>query len=137
MTPQELTVDKVVKAYLNLRAQKESLEADIKNRVSEIKENMVKLEGWIKAESDRTGVKSFKTDYGTAFVTTSDFASVGDWDAVLGFVKEHDAFDMLTHGVNKTAVREYIDANKAIPSGVNYGTKIGVSVRRPAKKVED
>ena len=95
---------------------------------------MAKLEAWIQAKSDETGVKSFKTDAGTAFLTTSDFASVGDWDAVLEFVQKHSAYDMLTKGVSKTAVREYIDLNGAVPAGVNFGTKMGVSVRRPTKK---
>jgi|TARA_Y100000310_G_scaffold21924_1_gene21149 hypothetical protein len=131
----ELTVDAIVETYITLRSQKEAIEAETKDRLVGIKEKMHKLETWIQAKSDETGVKSFKTDHGTAFLTTSDFASVADWDAVLAFVKENDAYDMLTRGVSKRAVRGYIDANKAVPDGVNFGTKIGVSVRRPAKKI--
>ena len=130
----EPTVDGVVEAYIALRNQKEVLEADTKERVVGIKEKMLKLEAWIQAKSDETGVKSFKTDHGTAFLTTSDYASVANWDAVLAFVKENEAWDMLTRGVNKRSVRGYIDANKTVPDGVNFGTKIGVSVRRPVKK---
>jgi len=130
----ELTVDAVIDTYIKLRAQKEVVEADVKDRLAGIKEKMLKLEAWIQAKSEETGVKSFKTEAGTAFMTTTDFASVGDWDAVLDFVKTHDAYDMLNKAVSKKAVREYIDANGAIPSGVNFGTKISVSVRRPTKK---
>ena len=130
----EPTVDGVVGAYIALRDQKEVLEADTREKVVGIKEKMLKLEAWIQAKSDETGVKSFKTDHGTAFLTTSDYASVANWDAVLAFVKENEAWDMLTRGVNKRSVRGYIDANKTVPDGVNFGTKIGVSVRRPVKK---
>ena len=130
----EPTVGDVVKAYIALRNQKEVLEANTKERVVGIKEKMLKLEAWIQAKSDETGVKSFKTDHGTAFLTTSDYASVANWDAVLDFVKENEAWDMLTRGVNKRSVRGYIDANKTVPDGVNFGTRIGVSVRRPVKK---
>ena len=132
--PKELTVDAVIDTYIKLRAQKEVVEADVKDRLAGIKEKMLKLEAWIQAKSEETGVKSFKTDAGTAFMTTTDFASVGDWDAVLDFIKTHDAYDMLNKAVNKKAVREYIDANEAIPNGVNFGTKISVSIRRPTKK---
>ena len=131
----ELTVDKVIATYIMLRGQKETIEAEVKDKVAGIKEKMLKLEAWIKAKSDETGVKSFKTDTGTAFLTTSDYASVADWDAVLNFVKQNEAYDMLTKGVSKVAVRGYIDETKEVPPGVNFGTKIGVSVRRPAKKV--
>jgi hypothetical protein len=130
----EPTVGDVVKAYIALRNQKEVLEANTKERVVGIKEKMLKLEAWVQAKSDETGVKSFKTDHGTAFLTTSDYASVANWDAVLAFVKENEAWDMLTRGVNKRSVRGYIDANKTVPDGVNFGTRIGVSVRRPVKK---
>jgi|TARA_R110000823_G_scaffold66885_3_gene156231 hypothetical protein len=129
----ELTVDAVIDTYIKLRAQKEAVEADVKDQLANIKVKMSKLEAWIQAKSDETGVKSFKTDHGTAFMSTSDFASVGDWDAVLNFIKDNDAYDMLNKAVNKKAVREYLDINGAVPNGVNFGTKISVSVRRPAK----
>ena len=132
---EEPTVDGVIATYITLRSQKEAVEAEVKEQVADIKEKMGKLEAWIQAKADETGVTSFKTDHGTAFLTTSDFASVGDWDVVLQFIKENDAYDMLTKKVSKVAVRGYIDANGAVPAGVNFGTKLGVSVRRPAKKV--
>ena len=130
----ELTVEQVIKTYIVLRRQKEEIEASVKDQLAGIRTKMDKLEAWIHAKSDETGVKSFKTNAGTAFLTTSDYASVGDWDAVLKFIKENDAYDMLNKAVNKTAVREYLELNKAVPNGVNFGTKISVSVRSPAKK---
>jgi hypothetical protein len=133
--PEELKVEEVISIYITLREQKEALNDSVKVQLASIAEKMSKLEAWIQAKSDETGVKSFKTDAGTAFLQTSDFASVGDWDAVIEFVKKHDAYDMLTHGVSKKSVREYIDANGSVPSGVNFGSKVGVSFRRPAKKV--
>ena len=49
----------------------------------------------------------------------------------------NDAFDMLEKRVSKTAVRGYIEKNKTVPSGVNYGTRIDVNVRKPVTKVDD
>ena len=66
-----------------------------------------------------------------------DFANVADWDAVLTFIRENDAFDMLEKRVSKTAVRGYIDLTKAVPPGITYGTKLSVSVRKPTVKAED
>ena len=129
-----LTVDKVIETYLVLRAKKEKIEEDVKEQVVEVKAKMLKLEAWLQAKADETGVKSFKTDAGTAFLTTSDFASVADWDAFLKFVQDNEAYHLLTKGASKVAVREHIDANKSLPAGINYGSRIGVSVRRPAKK---
>ena len=132
-----LNVDQVIEAYLKYRNQKEALEAEIKDQVKELKDKMSKLEAWIKTKADNDGVTSFKTNHGTAFVTTNDYANVADWDAVLSFIKETDAYDMLEKRISKNAVRGYIDQHKAVPSGVNYGTRIDVNVRKPATKIED
>lgn len=126
-----ITVDKVVKKYLDLRAKKAEIEAEMKAKTKEINETMSKLEAWIKVKADEQGVTSFKTKYGTAFLTTTDYAQVADWDATLAWIKDNEAYDMLEKRVSKAAVRGYIEANNSVPPGVNYGTKLGVSVRKP------
>lgn len=132
-----VNVDDVVATYMKLRSQKEAIEAEVKDRVSGIKAKMEKLEAWIKEQADAQGVTSFKTKHGTAFLTTTDYANVADWDDVLGFIRENEAFDMLEKRISKIAVRGYIDANKAVPPGVNYGTKLEVNIRKPVARVED
>lgn len=130
-------VDDVVATYMKLRSQKESMEAEVKDKVSTIKAKMEKLEAWIKEQADVQGVTSFKTKHGTAFLTTTDYANVADWDAVLDFIRTQEAFDMLEKRISKIAVRGYIEANKAVPPGVNYGTKLEINIRKPANRVED
>lgn len=132
-----VNVDDVVATYMKLRSQKESIEAEVKDRVSVLKAKMEKLEAWIKEQADVQGVTSFKTKHGTAFLTTTDYANVADWDAILDFIRTQEAFDMLEKRISKLAVRGYIEANKVVPPGVNYGTKIGVNIRKPTAKAED
>ena len=129
-------VDDVVATYMKLRSQKESMEAEVKDRVSTIKAKMEKLEAWIKEQADAQGVTSFKTKHGTAFLTTTDYANVADWDAVLDFIRENEAYDMLEKRISKIAVRGYIDLNKAVPAGVNYGTKLEVNIRKPSASAD-
>ena len=137
MTIRIVTVDKVISTYINFRNQKEAIESESKAKVKEIKEQMAKLEAWLKEKADQDGVDSFKTANGTAFLTTTDFAQVADWDAVLSFIKDNEAFDLLEKRVSKTAVRGYIEADKSVPAGINYGTRIDINVRKPAVKVSD
>ena len=82
------------------------------------------------------GETSKKTDSGTAFITTTDFAQVADWDAILGFIKKNEAWGMLEKRVAKNAIRGYIDEHKEVPNGVNYGTRIDINVRKPVAKVD-
>ncbi len=133
----ELTVDQVVAGYITLRQQKQTIEREADEKVAAIKGKMAKIESWLLEQANAQGVTSFKTNHGTAFVTTTDFANVADWDAVLTYVKENEAFDLLERRVSKTAVRGYIEARGAVPSGVNYGTKLEVNVRKPTAKGDD
>lgn len=130
-------VGDVIRTYMVLRNQKSALEADTKAKVDTIKQKMEKLEAWIKERADEQGVTSFKSEWGTAFLTTTDYANVSDWDAMLQFVRDNEAYDMLEKRVSKTAVRGYIEANKSVPPGVNYGTKLEVNIRKPGAKAED
>lgn len=130
-------VDAVIKTYLKLRGQKEAIEAEAKAKVKDIVAKLSKLESFLKIKADEQGVTQFKTEDGTAFLTTNDYAQVGDWDEVLNFIVKNEAYDLLEKRVSKYAVRGYIDANKAVPNGINYGTRISLSVRKPTTKVED
>lgn len=130
----ELTVDQVVAGYLTLRGQKEQIKHEAEEKVRAIEANMDKMEAWLLEQANAQGVTSFKTKHGTAFLTTVDFANVADWDSVLRYIKENEAFDLLERRVSKTAVRGYIDNHGAVPSGVNYGTKLEVNVRKPTAK---
>lgn len=132
-----VTVDSAIGAYMVLRRKKEAIEAKVKDDISEIKAKMEKLEAWIKQQADAQGVTSFKTKHGTAFLTTTDYANVADWDAVLTYIRENGAYDMLEKRISKIAVRGYIEENKSVPPGVNYGTKLEVNIRKPTTKVEE
>ena len=131
-----MTVDDVVALYVKLRGEKGAIKAQADEAINKVDVNLDKLEAWIKTKADEQGVTSFKTNHGTAFLTTVDYASVDNWDAMLKFVKENNAYDMFEKRVSKTAVRGYIDATKQVPSGVTYGTRIEVNVRKPTKKMD-
>lgn len=131
-----VNVDDVISTYMKLRGQKDAIEAETKERVLSIKAKMDKLEAWIKEQADVQGVTSFKTKHGTAFLTTTDFANVADWDAILQFVRENEAFDLFEKRISKVAVRGYIEQTKTVPPGVNYGTRLDVNIRKPVARVE-
>ena len=129
-----LTVDAIVALYIKQRDQKAAIRQQADAAVELLDAKMLKLEAWIKEQADAQGVTSFKTPHGTAFLTNVDFASVGDWDAVVDFVKRNDAFDMFERRISKKAVKAWIDNTKEVPAGVNYGSRIDVNVRRPTAK---
>ena len=130
-------VGDVIRTYMKLREQKAAIEAQTKEQLVGLKHKLDKLEAYLKAQMDAQGLTSFKSDFGTAFLTTTDYANVDDWDKTLTFIRDNEAFDMLEKRVSKIAVRGYIEENKAVPPGVTYGTKLEVNIRKPGAKAED
>jgi len=128
-----MKVDDIIRSYVALRQRKADLEAKVKEEVADIRVMLGKLEGWIQARAEQEGVTSFKTPHGTAFLTTTDYAQVADWDATLAFIKDTENFHMLDKRVSKVAVREYMEETGEVPPGVTYGTRLGVNVRKPTK----
>jgi hypothetical protein len=129
-----LTLDAVIKKFVSLRDKKAVIKAALDVEVKAIDEKLDKIGAYIKEQADAQGVTSFKTQHGTAFLTTTAFAQVADWDAVLNFVKANGAWDMFERRVSKKAVQAWIENTKEVPPGVNYGTRIDVGVRRPTDK---
>ena len=127
----------VIRTYMKLRDQKTAIEAKVKGDLTTLKGKMDKLEAYLKAQMDAQGLTSFKSDFGTAFLTTTDYANVEDWNKTLDFILDNEAFDMLEKRVSKIAVRGYIEENKAVPPGITYGTKLEVNIRKPGAKAED
>lgn len=130
----EITVDQAIGAIIKLRAKKATLEAESKAQVDIVKAKIEKIEAFLKVKADELGVTSFKTDEGTAFLTTTDYANVAEWSTVLDFIKENGAYDLLEKRVNKAAVRVYMDQLGMVPPGINYGTSVALNVRKPTAK---
>jgi hypothetical protein len=137
MTVTTPNIGDVIRTYMKLRDQKTAIEAKVKGDLTTLKGKMDKLEAYLKAQMDAQGLTSFKSDFGTAFLTTTDYANVEDWNKTLDFILDNEAFDMLEKRVSKIAVRGYIEENKAVPPGVTYGTKLEVNIRKPGAKAED
>jgi len=130
----ELKIDTVIEGYIKLRDKKAAIEQSVKDDIAAINMKLVKIEEYLRNRAEAEGVSSFKTDSGTAYMSSSDYASVADWDAAFAFIKKNEHWEMLTRGVNKVAVREFIKTKNATPPGINFGSKLTVGVRRPTKK---
>lgn len=126
-----VTFDRVIKEYVKLRDEKAAIEAEMKERVSDVKNKLGKLEAYLLQKLSADGSNSVKTDHGTAFITTTSYASVANWSAVLQFVKDQDAYHMLEKRVSKSAVVDYMEQHNEVPPGVEYGTRLSVNVRKP------
>jgi hypothetical protein len=119
-----------VQKYILLRDRKEAIRNSVKEKIAMIDAALDAAEAAILSEFQKTGAEAVKTPYGTAYRTTRTSATVQDWDAVLGFIRENEAWHMLDKRVNKTGVEEYRQEHNDLPPGVNWREEAIINVRR-------
>jgi hypothetical protein len=91
---------------------------------------METIESYFMDLANKTGQTNFGTPEGLAFVTTESRCGVEDFNKVIEFAKEHDAWHLITKGVSKNAVKDYLDEHNQLPPGVNFTTRKVIQIRR-------
>ena len=124
-------IEQLIDRYIQIRDRKAQLKAKYDGEVEALDEGLKKIENVLLSKLNELGVDSFgKKETGMAFKSPVTSATVADWDSFLGYIKENDAWHMLDHRANKTAVAEFRAANDDIPPGINWREETVVRVRR-------
>jgi hypothetical protein len=124
------TMDMLIGYYVKVRDKKRELEAEHKVKLAQYNEMLERLEGNMLAILNAAGVNSMRAPSGTAFTATRTSAKVTDWAAALGYIKEHEAWDLLEARVNKTTAFAIISETQCPLPGVDTETTITVNIRR-------
>lgn len=120
----------IVEKYIKLRDAKAQITAACKEKTAQIDAALKLAEGALLQAFDAQGIDSVSTASGTAYRTTKTGATVADWDATLGYIKEHELWNMLEHRVAKKAVEEFKAEKDDLPPGVNWYEEVSINVRR-------
>lgn len=124
-------IEAIITKYLELRDAVEAINAKAKADAAVMKEAMSGIEAYMMKQAIETGQTNFGVKgVGTAFITTETHCSVADWGAVLDFAKANDMWDMLTKGVSKTVVAQYLERNEQLPPGINWSAHKVIQIRR-------
>jgi hypothetical protein len=126
----EPNTEQLVAVYVKLRDGKRAEAQAFKERVAKIDAAMSKLEAKLLTQLDATGGDAIRTQSGTAYKTTKTSATVADWDALLKYILEENAYHMLEHRVSKDAVADFKEENNDLPPGVNWREEVCIGVRR-------
>jgi hypothetical protein len=128
----DASIESVVEKYIKLRDLKSEIANEAKAKIAKLEDHMSKMEAALLAAFEEAGMESVRTKSGTAYRSTRASATVADWDAVLGFVRENEMWTMLERRVSKDAVVQYRHEHNDLPPGVNWREEITVNVRRAA-----
>jgi hypothetical protein len=105
------------------RKEYQEAEATAKRRMAEISMQLREL-------SDQLGVKSFATEYGTAYRTVKESFRVGNWDETLSYIQATGNWQMLEKRIAKLATKEIYEETGQLPPGVEYEQEIDFVVRK-------
>ena len=106
MSEENITPDKLTKAYIKIRAERSALSAQFKEESVRTSEGLF--------------FRSKKTKYWTS-----------DWDAMHTFIKEHNVPELLDKRLNQTNIKQFLEENPTlVPDSLNTETELVISVRK-------
>lgn len=148
-------MNELVGFYNNGRDELDALDNQYKEEKAHLALRQEKLENAIFAVLKDTNVESMRTKNGTAFTSTQASVKIADWGVFLRTVvtealtkayaidpafdssrqlvdkvMEQESWALLKRAASKDAVKAYLEENKACVPGVDYTTRLQVSVRR-------
>jgi hypothetical protein len=127
----ELDDVSLLKLFIGLRDRRAQRKAayEVDDAGDKDKQNKIEIE-FLRRFQERGIDNVAARDVGTAYRSTRSSATVADWDAVLDFVQENEAWEMLERRVNKTAVEQFKSVEGDLPPGINWSETQVVNFRR-------
>lgn len=127
---EELRMDDVMAHRFQLVEEVAIIQGRHKAELEPLQEEISLCEKVLHEHMVAQGLQQLKTDAGMAFFQTGDSVTVEDFDAFIEYVVETGAVHLLNKAANKTAVKEFIEANKTPPIGVKYDSFRKLAWRR-------
>lgn len=125
---------KLVSIYIKMRDYKDALAREYEAKINEVKEQMELVEQALLDICKETGQDGGKTAYGSFSRTVKTRYWTTDWQSMYGFIKEHDAIQLLEQRVHQGNMKQFLSENPGLlPAGLNTDSKYSITVRRATK----
>ena len=127
----DITADKLVKAYIRIREERNKLSQKYDEDDAKLKEQLDVIETELLEMCKTVGADSLKTQHGTVSRRVLKRFWTSDWHSFHKFAKEHDALDLFERRISQSNMKQFLEENPdVLPQGLNVDSKYTVSVRR-------
>lgn len=126
----DLTIEELVRKYLEVRDVLDVERKKYNAFEATSKDILSRLSMAMRDKADALGVDSFSTSFATAYRSTKESYRVGNWEAIVEFIKSTGNYQMLERRVAKLATKEIHESLGEVPPGVEYFAEQEFLVRR-------
>ena len=134
MTDEQIPLDKLARAYRNIRSKIQAISQEYETKIEELKEVQQQISSAMKDQMLASGLKSVRTDGGTIILGTKTRYTTADWDSFKQFVLEHQVLDLFEKRIAQSNMSQFLEENPGlVPPGLNSDTEYQITVRKPSK----
>jgi hypothetical protein len=130
----ERNLEELVKAYLTIRTERETLKSQYETNDKVLLDDMDALEKEMLVICNDTNASSIRTGSGTVIRKLNERFTTNDWDNFKKFVMENDAVDLLERRIHQGNFKQFMAEHEqdGLPPGVNVMREFGIVVRKPS-----
>jgi hypothetical protein len=130
--PIQLPMDRLTKIYLRIRTAMSEKTKQYEKEFAELEEQRKVVANSMKDQMQAAGLKSVRTEFGTAILTQKTRYWTQDWDEFKKFVVKHDALDLFEKRIAQSNMSKFLEEHPdVVPPGLNADAELTVSVRKP------
>jgi hypothetical protein len=124
-------VEKLVKAYVNIRTKRSELKAEFAEKDDQLADKQDKIRRALLDHCKEHNVDSVKTAAGLFYRTIKSRYWTNDWESMHSFIMEHNLPEFFEKRLNQTNVRQFLEENPDLmPAGLNVDSEYVISVRK-------
>lgn len=123
----EVNLEKLMQADINMRNEIEKLESQVKD----IKQKRELVQNALLEACSALNVSGLKTSVGTLTRSLKTRYWTSDWPSMYKFMKEHDALDLMEKRIAQGNFKEFLEKNPdLVPPGLQADQEYTVVIRR-------
>lgn len=127
-----MEADKLVKAYIKLRDEKDRILREAEEQADILKSQMAVIEEELLAICKETGQESGRTAHGTFSRVTQTKFWTSDWANMYSFIMQHNVPELLERRIHQTNMKSFLEQNSnLLPVGLNVDRAYSIRVTRP------
>jgi hypothetical protein len=130
-------VEDLVKTYLLIRAERETLRSVYEAQDNVLKEEVGILEAHLLSVCNDTNTNGLKTTYGTVTRSVKERFYCTDWTNFKDFVEQKGSIDLLERRIHQKNFKDFMTERQSdgLPPGINVLREFDIVVRKSSTPV--